>query len=170
MSHSRFETEAIEAFWTLFLEQVAEPEGVDHLFYESYRIGNSDAASDGGAALIMSGAKTATSSLLWEFEDRGMRPPAVGDLSILLDGRNMPVCVVETTWIEIKPFSQADEALARDYGEWDRTLETWRRQCWAHYETLCQSLNRVATVEMPIVFERFAVIFTNPARDDAPKR
>jgi uncharacterized protein YhfF len=53
--------------------------------------------------------------------------PAVGDLSIILDGEGSPVCVIRTTGVEIRRFGDVDEAFAWDEGEGDRTLDWWRR-------------------------------------------
>ena len=149
----------IRRFWEAFLAQEENPEDADKRFLESYRIGDSEADADEGLQLILAGTKTATSSLLWEYELSGARPPAKGDLSIVLDGRNRPACVVETIWVAIQPFAEADEQFVHDYGEWDRTLATWRKECWDYYSNLCADLGRTPNEDMPLVFERFNVVF-----------
>jgi len=58
--------------------------------------------------------------------------------------------------------SQAEELSARwryTTGEWDRTLESWREQCWGYYEAQCRRIGKAATPEMPLVCERFRVVY-----------
>jgi len=83
----------------------------------------------------------------------------VGSLSIVTDGRGGPVCVIETLAVEVKAFADVDEIFAYDYGEWDRTLETWRARCWEFNAPRCHALGKVPTPEMPLVCERFAVVY-----------
>src|SRR4029079_15517117 len=100
-------------------------------WYEVFRIGDGIDDANEGAALIAQGLKTATSSLLWAYEAAGKALPEAGHLSIVADGAGTPVCVVETTAVAIRAFAEIDAAFAFDYGEWDRTLETWKDRCWA---------------------------------------
>ena len=44
-------------------------------------------------------------------------------------------------------------------GEWDRTLATWRKECWPYYEAVCRQLGRVAALDMPLVCERMRVVW-----------
>ena len=108
---------------------------------------------------MLSGIKTATSSLLWEYEASGEASPWVGALSILEDGDGRPACIIETTEAEIRPFDAADEAFAAAYGEWDGSLSTWRRQSWCHYTAVCAGLGREPREDMPLVCERFRVVY-----------
>ena len=82
-----------------------------------------------------------------------------GAFSIVVDGRAAPVCVVQTTWLKVQPFADVDARFARDYGEWDRTLATWRTKCWAFYADQCATLNRTPSRDMPLVCERFRVVY-----------
>ncbi len=149
----------VQRFWTDFLRHADDPKDAQARWYDVARVGNSDASADEGARLILSGHKTATSSLLWKYEASGEKPPAEGDLSILLNGRGEPVCVFETVSLAVRPFDQIDEQFARDYGEWGPTLETWRKASWAYYADECRTLNRVPSLDMPLVCERIRVVF-----------
>ncbi len=148
-----------QPFWQDFLSHQPDPEDAARRFYESFKIGNSQASADFGADLILKGIKTATSSLLLEYQTENRAPPQAGSLSIVENGNNEPICVVETVEIVIKPFSEVDAPYAYDYGEWDRTLETWRRECWADYSRLSTQLGQEPTEAMLLVFERFKVIY-----------
>jgi uncharacterized protein YhfF len=125
---------------------------------EVFRIGHSPEAADEGAGLIKQGVKTGTSSLLWVYQATNKPLPEVGSLSIVTNGHGDPVCVVETITVEIKGFAEVDAAFAYDYGEWDRTLETWRAYYWAFNAPRCHAL-KAPTPEMPLVCERFIVVY-----------
>jgi uncharacterized protein YhfF len=53
-----------DAFWQAYLASLPQADEAARRFYDIMRIGNSIEAADKGAALIMQGVKTATSSLL----------------------------------------------------------------------------------------------------------
>jgi len=148
-----------EAFWQAYLASLPHAEDAIRRFYEVFRIGNSHEAADEGAALIKQGEKTATSSLLWSYQATNKPLPEVGSLSIVTDGRGDPVCVVETIAVDMKGFADVDATFAYDYGEWDRTLETWRARCWELNAPRCHALGKAPTPEMPLVCERFTVVY-----------
>jgi uncharacterized protein YhfF len=74
------------------------------------------------AALVVRGEKTATSDLLWYYEQLGRELWRVGNLHIVCDWEWRPVCVIETVELRIRPFKDVDERFAFDYGEGERTL------------------------------------------------
>ena len=117
----------IKAFWGEFLDSQSAPHDANDRFYESFRIGLDDQTADEGARLILGKQKTATSSLLREYESSGKVLPPLGNLSVVENGRRAPVCVVKTTWIDIVRFDDIDAQFAFEYGEGDRTLEGWRK-------------------------------------------
>lgn len=148
-----------ETLWRAHLASLPHAEDATRRFYEVFRIGNSPEGADEGAALIKQGLKTATSSLLWAYEATNKPLPEVGSLSIVTDSRGDPVCVIETLAVDVKVFADVDATFAYDYGEWDRTLETWRARCWGFNAPRCHALGKVPTPEMPLVCERFAVVY-----------
>jgi uncharacterized protein YhfF len=114
----------IEAFWTEF----AAATGVDGP-YEAWAFGDPsmpDLATE-LALLVRHGPKRATAGVASDYEDENETLPAVGDLSVILDGEGSPVCVIRTTEVEVRRFGDVDEAFAWDEGEGDRTLDWWRR-------------------------------------------
>ncbi len=145
-------------FWAAYLDKLDDPAAARDRLWGSFRVGDDAASADTGAQLILAGAKTATSSLLWGYESSGEAPPEAGSLSILEDGAGAPVCVVETTRVEIVPFADVEADFAADYGEWDGTLTRWRRECWAYYAAECRDLGREPADDMPLVCEWFEVV------------
>lgn len=116
-------------------------------------------SADAGAALIQSGVKTATSSLVWEYEASNKPMPELGSLSIVADGDGDPVCIVETTAADVMTLGEVDARFAYDYGEGDRTLEGWRAACLEWNRPRCQAMSKVATDETPLLCERFIVVY-----------
>lgn len=152
----------IAAFILRFLKRAGDPDIVVALserLYEPFAVGRTPAAADEGARLYLAGIKTATSSLVWEYEALGKPLPFPGALSALLDGAGEPVAMVETTEVAVRAFDDIDEDFARDYGEWDRTLASWRRECWPYYDARCRQLGRTAAGDMPLLCERMRVVY-----------
>lgn len=149
----------VQAYWEAFLESPAGVGSSDDQFYESFRIGVDAGDANEGAALILSGEKTATSSLLSEYEGNGKPLPTVGCLSVLEDGDGKPVCVVRTTWIDVMPFRDVDAQFAYDYGEGDRILEGWQKALWTYYSRSCVEIGRKMSEDTLLVCERFQVIY-----------
>lgn len=148
----------IQAFWQEFL--CAHPgTGTEERFLEHFSFGTNAASADELARLVVAGTKTATSTALWEYEGTDRRVPRPGDLSIVTDGEARPVCVIETTEITIIPFRDVDADFARDYGEGDGTLAWWKRAMWATYGHILAGLGKQPSAEMPLVCERFRVVY-----------
>jgi uncharacterized protein YhfF len=93
-------------------------------FFLAMSIGGTPETAEDGAALILDGTKTATSSPFWDYPDQ--RIPFVGALSVLLDGRGKPVGIVETISVQPIRFCDVTAAMASAYGEGERTLVWWR--------------------------------------------
>ena len=66
---------------------------------------------------------------------------------------------MQTTQITTRPFREVGTHFAYDYGEWDRSLKTWRLECWQYYAAQCAALGREPDHTMPIVCERFRVVY-----------
>jgi len=123
---------------------------------EAWAFGATPEHADGLLALVLAGTKTATASALQDYEVEDERTPAVGDLSIILDGAGSPRAVLEVTAIDIVPFGQVSAEHAHAEGEDDRTLDSWRRiheRFWRDYAATGFS------ADMPVVCERFRVVY-----------
>ena len=114
------------------------------------------------AQLVLDGVKTATSDLLWHLQAQGKPLWRVGDEHVVLDGYWRPVCVIRTTELEQRPFSAVDEAFVRDYGEGDRTIAWWREHVFSWYSTECRQIGCEPTYDMPLLCERFEVVYVAP--------
>ncbi len=140
------------AFWAAFLASPAAPPDADARFHSVFAIGS---GSDAGATLILSGTKTATSSLPAEFQ--GIAPPIPGSLSLLTGAGGRPMGIVETLSMAPLTLSQMDEAFSAAYAEWpDHTGFVQGMIEWY------QSVDLGFTAETPLLAERFRVIWPTP--------
>jgi uncharacterized protein YhfF len=130
--------------------------GEQERYFQPMIIGATPASADAGAALILNGTKTATSSAHWEYPDG--RIPFAGALSVLLDGGNHARAIVETARIEIMPFGLVDDRFASQYGEGDRTLAWWRKEIGAWYREAAARHGEIFSNATPIICEWFAVV------------
>jgi histidinol-phosphate aminotransferase len=135
--------------------EIAFP-GEEGRYFSPMSIGQTPATADAGAALILAGIKTATSSAHWDYPDE--RIPFAGALSVLVDGRGVPKAIVETERVAIMPFGTVDEAFARAYGEGERTLEWFRSEMGAWYREKAARRGARFCDETPIICEWIAVV------------
>jgi uncharacterized protein YhfF len=125
-------------------------------FYLSMFIGGTPEVADYAATAILAGAKTATSSPFWDYPDG--RIPFVGALSVVLDGRRRPACVVETVRVQIVRFCDVTEAMAMAYGEGEETLAEWRRVTGDWYRAKAAREGQTFSEDDAIIWERIAVV------------
>lgn len=129
---------------------------------EPYRLeqfGDTPALADELGRLIVAGIKTATCSALWEWQAEGSPLPCIGLKSIVLAGDGTPLCIIETTEVSVQPFAAVDAQFAYDEGEDDRSLACWRQGHWQFFARVLPRIGREPTLEMPLVCERFRVIY-----------
>ncbi len=110
-------------------------------------------------ALVIAGAKRATTSLRRHFMEPSEQLPAVGDLGIVVDGDNAPRCIVQTVQVDVKPMREVDERFAWDEGEGDRSLTWWRSAHTRYFRR--QGARDGFTVDeaTEVVLERFVVVW-----------
>ncbi len=146
----RYEMEKkVEEFWHRFLASDAAAGFDNPVLYDVMRIGSSAASAEHGASVVLSGQKTATSSPPSEYPSREAWP-YVGALSVLLRGDSAPVAVIKTTEVVLRRLGDLDNDFAQDYGEWDGTAKTLRKNLAEFYE--CDE-------NQDLICERFRVVF-----------
>ena len=148
----------VEAFWRRYLATCGEKEASSNP-PEAWSFGDNPALADELCQLVLAGIKTATCSLLWEYEAEEEAIPQQGLLSIILDGQGEPRAVIETTQVIIQPFNQVDATFAYEEGEDDRSLESWRREHWRYFSRTSQTKGWQLDENMPLVCERFRLVY-----------
>jgi uncharacterized protein YhfF len=109
--------------------------------------------------LVLEGKKTATCSALWEYESEGEQIPKAGDVWVELDGNGNPVCITETVEVTIRNYNEVDADFARAEGEGDLSLEYWRQAHRSFFSRTLPKIGREFSEEIPLVCERFRVIY-----------
>jgi uncharacterized protein YhfF len=153
-------TPSIKDFWQDFLATLPDDSPYHQTPYTAEAWGDSPALADELGTLIAKGTKTATCSALWEWEAEGNPIPHVGLVTIVLDGAGIPLCIVETTEVIIRAYNEVDAPFAYEEGEGDRSLEVWREGHWRFFTRSLAKIGREPTPDMPLVCERFKVIYT----------
>jgi uncharacterized protein YhfF len=149
----------IEAYWQGYLETLPAESPVRDEGYLAEGWGDSPQMADELGALISDGTKTATCSALWEYEAEGEPLPEVGVKTVVLDGDGNPLCIVETTEVEIRPYNSVDDRFAYEEGEGDRSLDYWREAHWRFFSRTLPNVGKEPTTDMPLVCERFHMVY-----------
>ena len=148
----------VNAFWRSYVERLPESER-DREYFEAFQFGAGREMANQLSSLVLDGIKTATSDLIWHIDANHKPRWGVGEEHVVLDGAWTPVAVIRTTELSERRFCDVDEAFARDYGEGDRTLAWWREHIFNWYAHQCRELGIEPTQEMPLLCERFEVVY-----------
>jgi uncharacterized protein YhfF len=157
MSDESAQADAARAMWGAFCQEHGEiPPGTS---YEAWYFGDSGELAEELAGLVVSGKKTATASLFWEYEVEGEALPQVGGYSVITNYDGKPVCVIQTTQVRILPYDEVEADFAADEGEGDLSLEFWRQAHWRFFSRACAKIGKQPDVRMPVVCERFRLVY-----------
>jgi len=115
-------------------------------------------------ALVLSGVKRATASLVRDYSSPDNPLPKVGDFVLIVDGAGNPQCIFRTTEVEIKPLVAVDERFAWDEGEGDRTRDSWLAGHRRYFERQAAKDGFKMHDEIETVFERFEVVWPSSIR------
>ena len=150
---------SIETYWRSYLETLPPDSPVRDEEYVAEGWGDSPEMADELGALISAGTKTATCSALWEHEAEGSPLPETGLKTIVLDGNGDPLCIIEMTEVEVRPYDEVDAQFAYEEGEGDRSLEYWREAHRRFFSRTLPNIGKEPTPDMPLVCERFRVVY-----------
>lgn len=92
----------------------------------------------------------------FRFDDNERSADALG---VVTDWGGTPLCVIETTHVEVVPFDRVDERFAATEGEGDGTLRYWRDAHRRFFSRECARIGRQPDLRMPVVCERFEVVY-----------
>lgn len=145
------------SFWREFAK--SRPDDPSGRFLEAFYFDDNEPSANELAKLVVVGQKRATAGLLWSHEKEGKPLPKSGDLSIVTDFAGNSVCIIETTRVDIVPFNEVSAEFAATEGEGDSSLAYWRSVHTAYFSRECQRIGREPEPGMPIVCERFDVVF-----------
>ena len=149
----------VEEYWQSFLSELSQERVEVPDSYQAWGFGNTPEMADELGALVRRGIKTATAALVWSFEE-GLEPyPEVGEYSVILDGRDHPMCIIQSMELAVVPFDEVDEEQAYLEGEGDRSLGYWRKVHWDFFSEECKKIGREPDEQMPVMCEKFRLVF-----------
>ena len=143
-----------------YWESYQKEKGITSSFVDAWSFGDNPDLADELLALVLSGKKTGTATLVIELEKEGLKMPEIGDINIILDGKGHPAGIIRTISIIIKPFNKVDEKFAYSEGEDDRTLESWRREHWIYWTRVGKTLDFEMKEDLLVVCENFELIYS----------
>ena len=157
-------TSRADRYWQQYLASLPRGDAPPARYVEAFSFGFTPEDAAEIAELVLAGTKTATGSPLWSYEADGKPVPRSGDHWIVNDGAGGPVCIIRTTDVAILPFAEVPERYAREGGEADRSLATWRPMYWKYLVSECRRIGREPHESAPLVMERFVVVYREPPR------
>lgn len=122
-------------------------------YFESFAFGDSPELADELLRLVLAGKKTATVSVVLENE----QAPRVGDVSLVLDGRGKPACVIKTVYLKTVKFCDLTWDMVKLEGE-DDTFEQWKAGNIRYWTRDAANRGYTFTEQTPITYERFEVV------------
>ena len=146
----------LDEYWNKFLaEKNLPPETkcAGDLFFEAKGF-----VQDELTALVVSCKKTAFFSSYATFAIDQEPLPVSGELYIVVDRSNKPVCVIELESVNIIPFNEVTWEMAALEGE-DQNLEEWRQRKREYLEDEGAVLGFEFTPDMRLVFQAFKKIY-----------
>ena len=148
-------TEADE-FWNDFLKATGRDEEercAGDLNFEAKGF-----VADEMIALVLSGKKTAffTSWSTYAIDQEPV--PVSGELYLVLDRNEKPVCVIETQSVQVIPFNEVTWEMAKLEGE-DESLEVWREKKQEYLEEEGDIMGFEFTPDIKLVFQTFNVVY-----------
>ncbi len=149
--------QTIQPFWDKFQASIAYDASPP--FYEAFHFDDDERTANALGALVLSGQKRATAGLLWTNELTNKPLPNIGALSVVTDWRGPPLCVIQSTHVEIILFDSVSDSFAATEGEGDKTLRYWRQVHWRYFSRECQRIGREPNQQMPVVCEQFKVVY-----------
>ena len=124
--------------------------------YEAWAFGDD---ADALAALVLQGKKTATSSAYALYAAEGEPLPQAGAYSVVLDGQENAVCIIQTMRVYVVPFDQVNAEHARREGEGDLSLAYWRKVHQAFFSSEMAAIGQAFDPSMPVVCEEFVKVY-----------
>lgn len=94
---------------------------------DAWQMGDSPELASELADLIKKGIKTASCGSFASYQQEESAP-RIGSYNIILDGQNVPVCVIRLVSMRLVRFCDVTEAFARKEGEGDLSLEYWQKE------------------------------------------
>ncbi len=151
--------ESVKKMWSDYLLSLSEDSENTIKEYSVWHFCNDEKSANELAKLVKLGIKRATTSSLWALEHDNESIPHVGEYSVIIDWNGKAQCIIQTTKVDIIPFSEVSSEFAEMEGEGDKSLFYWREVHKKFFAEELESIGLKFSEEMPVVCEEFKVIF-----------
>lgn len=148
---------SIEQFWEAFGKTRGRE--VSALPTETYHFCDNEDDANELVELVLRGEKRATTSLLLSHEFENEPLPRIGDLNIITNWQGDPLCIIEITDVEIRPFHEVDAAYAAREGEGDKSLAYWRKAHEDFFARECENMKMPFDSDLPVVCVGFRCVY-----------
>ena len=145
---------SIQQFWESYLSKLPRNHVHRFLVPETDRFGNSAEMADKLGNLVVRGIKSATCS-------RYLGDNILNDagLSIILNSKQNPLCLIEIYEITVRRYCDIDEEWVASEGEGDGSLDYWRNAHWKFFSQEAENLGYELSEAMLLSCERFRVLY-----------
>lgn len=147
---------AAAELWRAYRDAVPGDE-LEHPSVEWF--GDSAELADELLSLVLLGQKTATATLVSEFDAENQSLPRIGGHWIACDGSGTPTVILRSTWLRLGPIDSVDDSFAWDEGEGDRTRDTWLVDHTRYWKRVTSARGIPWSDTLEVVFERFEVVW-----------
>jgi uncharacterized protein YhfF len=130
--------------------------------YQAWHFGDTAELAHELIELVIHGDKRATAGLGWGHDRTPELTPILGGYNLVTEHDGTPRAVTRTTEVARRAFEEVDAKFAFDEGEGDRSLQWWREAHWDFFSRECATLGREPSQQMPIVLERFELLWVAP--------
>lgn len=142
--------ELAQKYWDTYWKGKEKPSSVT-----SWQFGG---IPDELAQLVKDGVKSATCSLHLFYELEKEPLPRADDYSVVLNGKDEPVCIIRTSDVKVMPMNKVPQEFAYAEGEGDRSYAHWRRVHIEFFTNELIGVGREFSEEMLLVCEHFELI------------
>ena len=109
-------------------------------------------------SIVLSGQKQAFFTTLATFTIDNEPLPNSGELYILVDNQNKPLCVLEIESVNIIPFNEVTFEMVKKEGEC-ATMGEWKEKMQEYIEEEAQVLGFEYSPDIKLVYQTFKVIY-----------
>lgn len=115
------------------------------------------------ARLIDTNVKTASCALKSAYDIENEPLPQIGQLTVVLNWAQEPICIVQLTDISICPFNKVTREFAQSEGEGDGSYEWWHKAHINFFTEYAKDIGTTFNENSELVLERFEKVF--PSKD-----
>ena len=150
-------TKEVEAFW----QRARKAKAIAATAYHASTFASPEFTPrvDYISGLCAAGIKRGTCHLALDFEVSNVPRRDVGDYWVILDSKNMPLCLVRLTAIDVRPFNSIGQEFSSVENEGDGTFEYWHRVHLRMFKLQCEAWGKEWRDDLPCVCESFDLVY-----------